>query len=375
MTAVAAMVIAAACGGDDDGAGPATDAPIDAETTTTVAETTTTIAETTTTVAETTTTVAETTTTTTTEPLVDPVCPAVEGAFVARIGAVPDENEALVVGVLEQELGSLGVEFQAVNAMFDPNMQLADIERFIADGAQVLVVDPIPADAVFERLAAAAADGLIVITQAVALGAPATGIVFDPAGATAAAVERLAGAVGDGPVAAVFGPDVIPDFAVQAEVFGATAAELGLTVADTAVDESFVGVESSGILAGWADRGVLADLAGIWTHQPISALGLAEGSDVPAIVTLGMGAALVDLIVEGRVVAAYETPLDVAARGFAHAAVAALCGESLPETIVVESIEVDADTVDDWVPPLIRAETPAEVELVIEGDRAVYVLR
>lgn len=375
MLATGLVMAAVACGGDDDAAEPATTPATIAETTMTAPVTTTSEVATTTTTTEVTPTTTTEVAPTTTEPSVDRVCPAVDGALVGRSGAVPDDNDALIADLLERELGVFGVEVRAVNAEFSFDQQLADIEALVADGVEVLVVDPVPAAPVLDRLAELAAEGLAVITQGTVVGAPTTAVVFDAADATERSVERLADAVGDGPVAAVFGPMVIPDFVVQAEVFTTTAAVLGLTVSDTAIDESFVGVASPTILSGWAGSGVLADLAGIWTHQPASAFGLAEGSDVPAIVTLGMDAALADLMTEGRIVTAYDLPFDVLARGVAHAVVEALCDRPLPEIALVEAVEVDASTLAGWEPPAVRARSAGEVELMIEGDRAVYRLR
>lgn len=378
---VVSVSAVAACGGGDDGAGSATD-PAVILATTTVADTTTTTeaAPTVTTTITTATTEAATTTTTevattTTEPVVERVCPAVDGALVARSAAVPDDNDALVAGLMERELGGLGVEFRAVNAEFSPDQQLADIEALVADGVQVLVVDPVPTAPLLDRLAELASEGLAVISQGTSVGSPATAVVVDVADATERSVERLAATVDDAPVAAVFGPVVIPEFVVQAEVFEVTATTLGLTVADTAIDESFLGVASPTILSSWAGSGVLVDLAGIWTHQPASAFGLAEGSDVPSIVTLGMDAALGDLIAEGRIVAAYDLAFDVLARGLVHAVVELLCDRPLPEVVLVEAIEVDADGLGAWEPATARAQAPAEVELVVEDGRALYRLR
>lgn len=381
MITVVALAVAAACGGDDSDASddPSATVATTVSTTVSTAAPATTVAPATSTTTEVSSTTAVTTTevaTTTTEPPVERVCAAVAGAIIGRSGSVPGDNDALVVDIVERELGALGASVLSRNAEFSPDQQLADIDALVAEGVDVLVVDPVPATTVLDRLAELAAGGLAVIVEGTDLGGPDTiSVLFDIESATASGVDRLADAVGQGPVAAVFGPAAVQVYAVQAEVFASSAERLGLAVATTAVDESFVGASSEAIIAGWQAEGVLADLQGVWTHAPASASGLAAGSQIPAIVTIDMTAELVDLVAEGRVVAAFDVPIDLLGRSLGHAAVEVLCDRPLPAEVFIDLLEVDAATVSAWLPAAERASAPGEVELVVDGDRARYVAR
>lgn len=368
-------LLAAACGGDDDDASPATSD--EGATTTAGAAATTAVADTTETTASAATTEETAAAPETTEGAdttaaggggggAQEACPETEGALVGYSEPIPDPNFALIEAVIASRLEEVGATLAPVNAQLDPGKQIADIQALQQQGIDVLLVNPVAPEAVQGALGEVAAADIPVVVQDTKFGGPYfTNVTADVEAAAQAGAERLKEIVGDGQVAAIIGPPFAEVLVREAEAFAAAAEEIGLNVVDTQTNQEITPEGARALTEAWKQQ-YGADLAGIWTFNDTSATGVASAFDdtfAPALVSINGQPEAIPLVEAGVIAATYDLQQDMLGRALAYAAIAAICGEEVPEDIWVQSQLIDADNVADWVSPADRGQEDIEVGL------------
>jgi ABC-type sugar transport system substrate-binding protein len=142
----------------------------------------------------------------------------------------------------------------------------------------------------------------------------------------------------------------------EAEAFALAAEEVGLNVIDTQTSGNPGDPGAAQTIAeAWKQQN--PDLAGIWTFNDTSAVGVAATFDdafAPALVSINGQPEAIPLIEGGRIQATFDLQQDMIARGLAYAAAGAICGVELPTDLWIESKLIDESNVAEWVPFLDR---------------------
>lgn len=354
--ATAATLLIAACGSDDDGATGTTQAA--PGTTETAPEDT--EATDTTEAAPATTEMAETTETTEGDMAAAgfPECPELEGATIGYSQPIPDPNFALIDEVMAAQLDVVGAEYIGVNAQFDPGKQVSDIQTLQQQGITALIINPVDPTVTAAAVQEVIDAGIPVVVQDTDNdGTYFTSVNADVITAAEQGAALLKELVGDGPVGVIVGPPFATVLKREADTFAAAAAEVGLNVIDTQTsgNPGDPGAAQS-IAEAWKQQN--PDLAGIWTFNDTSAVGVAATFDdafAPALVSINGQPEAIPLIEGGRINATFDLQTDMIARSLAFAAATAICGGELPSDVWVQTKLIDATNVADWVTPADRS--------------------
>ncbi|MGY1670581.1 sugar ABC transporter substrate-binding protein [Geodermatophilus sp. SYSU D00710] len=303
-------------------------------------------------------------------------CAEAEGAVVGYSEPLPDPNFLFIEQIIEQALGEYGAELRPVNANLDPGKQVADINTLVQSGVDVLIANPIDPNATLPAFDRARAQDIPIIAQETTVGGPFfTNVTADVESAAAQGAQLLAETVGDGQVAALAGPNFAEVITRENEAFAAAAEEAGLDVVDTQVNQQITPQAAQAIAQAWRDR-YGADLAGVWTFNDTSAVGVASaysGSDQrPAIVSINGQPEVIPLIESGEVLATFDIQQDKIGQALAYAALAAICGSEVPEEIVVPVARIDQVNAGEYRPLEERVDDPFEVSFE-ERDGRTYV--
>jgi ribose transport system substrate-binding protein len=307
-----------------------------------------------------------------------PECPETEGAVVGYSEPLPDPNFAIIEAVLGAQLEAAGATLAPVNAQLDPAKQVSDVQALQEQGIDVLLINPVAPEPVAGILAEVAESGVPVIVQDTNNddGTYTSSVIADVEAAAAAGAAELKELVGDGAVGAIIGPPFAEVLVREAEAFAAAAAEVGLNVIDTQQNGNPGSPDGARALAeAWKLEN--PDLAGIWTFNDTSAVGVASAFDdafQPALVSINGQPEAIPLVEEGRINATFDLQQDVIARALAYAALGALCGEELPTGIFVAPVPIDETNVGDWVSPEERGLEPATVALEESEDGRTFIV-
>jgi len=303
-------------------------------------------------------------------------CAEAEGAVVGYSEPLPDPNFLFIEQIIANALGEYGAELRPVNANLDPGKQVADINTLVQSGVDVLIANPIDPNATLPAFDRARAQDIPIVAQETTVGGPFfTNVTADVESAATEGAQLLAETVGDGQVAALAGPNFAEVITRENEAFATAAEESGLDVVDTQVNQQITPQGAQAIAQAWRDR-YGADLAGVWTFNDTSAVGVASaysGSDQrPAIVSINGQPEVIPLIESGEVLATFDIQQDVIGRALAYAALAAICGTEVPEEIVVPVVRIDQGNAGDYRPLEERVDDPFEVSFE-ERDGRTYV--
>ncbi len=291
-------------------------------------------------------------------------CDAADGAVVGYSEPLPDPNFESIGAIIEAKLAEYGASLTRVNANLDPGKQIADIQSLIQSEVDVLIANPIDANATVSAFDAAREAGIPIVAQETTIGGPfLTNITADVESAATTGAALLAEAVGDGSVGAINGPDFVQVIRRENEAFAAGAAESGLTVADTQVNQAITPDAARAIADGWKQQ-FGADLAGIWTFNDTSAVGAASAVDdtfKPVIVSINGQPEAIPLVESGAILATFDLQQDKLGQALAFAALAGICESEVPEEIVIPVKEINADNVGEWRPLTDRISDPFDV--------------
>lgn len=305
------------------------------------------------------------------------LCDAAEGAIVAFSVPIPDPNFDAISSILEAQLTEAGAEFVRVDANFDPGKQISDIQSLIAQDVDVLITNPIDPNAVLPALQAATEADIPLVTLETKLDGVEvfSNVTADVETAAAEGARILQEEVGDGAVGAIAGPPLAQVIVRENETFAATAAEVGLNVASTQVNQAITPDGARAIADAYVQQ-LGDDLAGIWTFNDTSAVGAASAftsGEPPVIVSINGEPQAIPLVEEGVIHTTFDLQQDKIGQALTYAALGAICGEDVPEEIVVPVVEINQDTVGDYVPMSDRIGDPFEIAFEDRDGRTFLV--
>lgn len=302
-------------------------------------------------------------------------CDEAAGQTVGFSEPLADPNFAAIETIVANVLDQHDVELATANAGLDPGKQIGDIQTLVQQGIGALIVNPVDPNATQAALDDVRSSDVPIIALDTLIGGPYFTTVREDMGAAAAAgAELLKQTVGDGQVAVIYGPPFAELLNWEKEAFDARAVEIGLNVVDSGVNQEITPEGAKAFADAWKQT-YGSDLAGIWTFNDVSAIGVAAALDEdfePAIVSINGQPDVVPLIADGKVLATHAVPYEKTAHALAYATLAALCGDEVPEEIVIPVPRLDQSNLDGFRPIDERVDDPFEIELE-DRDGTAYV--
>ena len=256
----------------------------------------------------------------------------------------------------QEAASTAGVEFIALNAYGDPAMQADQLEDFIADGVDAIIIAPVDPAAIVPSVEAANAAGIPVLAvDRTASGGMITSLIAsDNVAAARMAAEALFDLMGgSGKVMEIQGDMAVSMGMDRSEGFGqALEAAPGITLAVQAP------ADFSYRLASQATRDALEqdpDITGVFAANLDMLQGAAQAvasagkTDQVRIVGFDTSPTVLTAISDGSIDATVaQQPLLIGQQAV-EAALAAVAGEPVEPFIPVETILVTADNVDQFL--------------------------
>ncbi|MFW6033613.1 MAG: sugar ABC transporter substrate-binding protein [bacterium] len=303
-------------------------------------------------------------------------CADAAGQTVGFSEPLADPNFAAIESIVANVLKQHDVELATANANLDPGKQIGDIQTLVQQDIGVLIVNPVDPNATQAVLDDVRSRDVPIIALDTLIGGPYFTTVREDMGAAASSgADLLKDAVEDGPVAAIYGPPFAELLNWEKEAFDARAAEIGLNVVETGVNQEITPEGAKAFADAWKQT-YGAELAGIWTFNDVSAIGVASALDAdfdPVIVSINGQPDVVPLIEDGEVLATHAVPYEKTAQALAYATLAALCGNEVPDEIVVPVPKLDQSNIDEFRPIDERVNDPFDIELE-QRDGTSYVV-
>lgn len=305
------------------------------------------------------------------------LCDAAEGTTVAFSVPIPDPNFDAISTIIEQNVGQAGAEFLRVDANLDPGKQISDLQSLVQQGVDVIIVNPVDPNATLPALQAANEAGIPLVTLETSVEGPEVfaNVTADVEFAASEGARILQEQVADGGVGAINGPPFAQVIVRENETFAAAAGEAGLNVVDTQVNQDITPEGARAIADAWVQQ-FGDDLAGIWTFNDTSAVGAASAftsGEPPVIVSINGQPEAIPLVEEGVIHTTFDLQQDKIGQSLAYAALGAICGEEIPEEIVVPVVEINQETVADYVPLADRVSDPFEIAFEERDGRTFLV--
>lgn len=288
-------------------------------------------------------------------------CDATEGAAIGYSQPLPDPNYEAISATIENVLAEYGATLVPVNANLDPGKQISDVQSLIQQQVDVVLINPVAPEPVFPAFDALREAGIPIVAQDTDRGGPFFATVrADNVFAAQEAARILSETVPDGQIAVINGPEFAEVLVLRNETFAAAAAELGLNVVDTQVNQAITPDAARQIADAWIQQ-YGSDIAGVWTFNDTSAVGLAsavgEGFE-PVIVSMNGEPQAIPLVEEGVITATWDLQQEKIGQAMAYAALGAICGVEVPADITVPALEINTDNVGEWRPLEERTADP-----------------
>ena len=301
-------------------------------------------------------------------------CDAAEGAVVGYSQPIPDPNFAAIEAVMENALGQYGATLSATNANLDPGKQISDIQSLLGQGVAVLVANPVDPNATQPVFDQARSSDVPIVAQDTAVGGPFFATVLaDVEDAAAQGAQILSEEVGDGQVGAIVGPEFAEVLVRQAQSFSEASSSNGLDVVETQTNAQITPDGAAQIANAYKQK-YGSDLAGIWTFNDTSAVGVAsvlDDSFSPALVSINGQPEALPLVEQGVITATFDLQQDKIGQALAYAALAAICDREIPDEIVVPARRIDSSNVGEFRPLGERTSDPFDLTLEMRDGRAV----
>ncbi|GAA4038510.1 sugar ABC transporter substrate-binding protein [Nonomuraea soli] len=302
-------------------------------------------------------------------------CAETDGKTVGFSQPLADPNFAVLEQIVTKVLGDHGVSVKSVNANLDPGKQIADIQSLLQQQVAVLIANPVDPNAtkpVFDR---ARQQNVPIVALDTEIGGPFfTTVKDDVTYAAEEGARLLKEAVGDGKVAAVYGPPFAELLNWEKAGFDKAARESGLNVVETGVNQEITPARAKQLTDAWKQKHG-AGLKGIWTFNDVSAIGAASstgGDFSPVIVSINGQPDVVPLIKAGKVLATFSVPYEKTGQAMAYAALRALCGGKVPDVIHIPTAKLDKSNVGSYRPLQERVDDAFDIVLE-ERDGKSYV--
>lgn len=241
---------------------------------------------------------------------------------------------------MSKEAEKLGMKVQTTDANLDVNKQISDLETFIQQKVNAIVVWPLDGHAVIPVLERASAANIPIITiYDLAPGPYTSDIIIDGKGVGRSGAEFFAKELGKGAkVAAVFGPPQVDQFRQIAEGFKEGAEETGIDLVESQVDMQISSQTTSPLVQNFEVR-YGSELEGVFTSTDTMANGafsVLGGSFKPMIVTYGSLPETLEMVSSGQYGAVVLQESTLLGRIAAWAAAQALEGNKIPKRLYTE---------------------------------------
>ncbi|WP_336213201.1 sugar ABC transporter substrate-binding protein [Nonomuraea sp. LPB2021202275-12-8] len=302
-------------------------------------------------------------------------CAEAQGKNVGFSQPLADPNFQVLEQVVAKALSKYGATLKPVNANLDPGKQISDIQALLQQQIAVLIANPVDPNATKPVFDQARQRQIPIVALDTEIGGPFFSTIKDDV--TQAAMqgaEILKEAVGDGKVAAMYGPPFAELLNWEKAGFDQAAKSHGLNVVDTGVNQEITPAKAKQLTDAWKQKHG-ADLKGIWTFNDVSAIGAASSVGdgfTPVIVSINGQPDVVPLIEAGKVLATFSVPYEKTGQAMAYAALAAICGRQVPQTIHIPTQRLDKSNVASYKPLQERVNDPFKITLE-ERDGKTYV--
>jgi ribose transport system substrate-binding protein len=265
-----------------------------------------------------------------------------------------------------------GIEYTSLDANYDVNKQIADIDSLVQQGVDVLFVWPIDPVAVQPALDRAREAGIHLVVEETSVGGPFfLNVQHDNVAAGAQAADLIADSFGqDAQVAAVLAPQQVEALNQRNEGFEARAEELGLDIVERQTAQQLTTEEAAAFGDGFKERH--PDIDAVFAATDLIALGIAPrlgGSFTPAIVSIDAYEPTVELVGQGLITATLDPQYVETAKVMAWGAEAALRGGTVPDTVWIDHLVIDEAAAMDWPNYQQRIDTASTVTLAERDGR------
>ncbi len=201
-------------------------------------------------------------------------CAAAKGKVAGFSEPIADPNFAAIQAILQKSLAKYGVTLKALNANLSPPKQISDINTMLAQGINVLIVNPVDPHATEAVLNQVRAKNIPIVALDTKIGGPYFSTVHDDmeyAGAEGA--RTLKQLVGNGSVGEIAGPPFAEVLTWERQAFEAEAKQIGLHIVATGVNEQLNAAGGAQIAAAWKVK-YGSSMKGVWTTSDSTAIGV-----------------------------------------------------------------------------------------------------
>lgn len=291
-------------------------------------------------------------------------CPAAKGKVAGFSEPIADPNFTAIQAILVKSLAKYGVTVKALNANLSPPKQISDINTMLAQGINVLIVNPVDPHATEAVLNQVRAKNIPIVALDTKIGGPYFSTVHDDmeyAGAEGA--RTLKQLVGNGSVGEIAGPPFAEVLTWERQAFEAEAKQIGLHIIAVGVNQQLSPPGGAQIAAAWKVKYGSA-MKGIWATSDSTAIGVVgtkSGNFAPQIVSINGQPEALPLVQSGKINTTFGVPYDKTAQALAWAALQALCGKTAPQVIYIPTIKLNASNVATWEPIAQRLNNPFEI--------------
>jgi len=292
--------------------------------------------------------------------------PCEGGRVVGYAQPLPDPNFQVLGRVVTQELERRGCRVRITNANLNPGKQVSDIQTLQQQGVDVLITNPVVPEAIqpaINRLRQR--DIPVIVQETTRVRGVTTNVTSTVEEAAASGARDLARLTDDGAqVAAIEGPRLAEILLRENQGFRQGAERAGLDVVARRTNTEITPQGARQIATAFRDR--YPNLAGLWTFNDTSALGAMTVQNEewdPVIVSINGQQEAVEAIRRGQIDVTYALQQVKIGHTLAWAALEALAGRELPETIHLPLARVDRENVDEYIPSDRAIRMPFEVRL------------
>lgn len=304
-------------------------------------------------------------------------CDAAKGKTVGFSEPIADPNFQAIQTILTKDLGQYGVTVKSLNSNLNPGRQLSDITSLVQQNVSALIVNPVDPQATQGVLASVRKKNIPIVALDTLIGGPYFTTVHDDmeyAGSQGALIlKQLAG---NGDVAELDGPAFAEVLNWEKAAFEAEAKQIGLHVVDVKVNQQISPQMATQIADGWKAK-YGSSLKGVWTFNDTSAEGVVStegGGFSPQVVSINGQPEALPLVKAGKINTTFGVPYDKTAQALAYATLAALCKQTVPATIYVPTVKLNAQTVGSWEPIAQRLNNPFSVAFQDQGGKTYIKL-
>jgi len=265
-----------------------------------------------------------------------------------------------------------GLEYTSLDANYDVNKQIADIDSLVQQGVDVLFVWPIDPVAVQPALDRARDAGIHLVVEETSVGGPFfLNVQHDNVAAGAQAADLIADSFGEGAqVAAVLAPQQVEALNQRNEGFEARAEERGLDIVERQTAQQLTTEEAAAFADGFKERH--PDIDAVFAATDLIALGIAprlSGSFTPAVVSIDAYEPTVELVGQGLITATLDPQYVETAKVMAWGAETALRDGTVPDTVWIDHLVIDEAAAVDWPNYQQRIDTASTVTLTERDGR------